>query len=189
MYDIFEIAIHIINRCWDIGRPISMLKLQKILYFVQAECLVSKDEPLFKEDFEAWTTGPIIPKIGKEFRVFGACSIPRINVYVKNRESGEITSTRGIRSNSSCDVHAYQDNVISAKDKQWIDEIVDFVSQISLTDLIHLTRNQSPWINARDIYERAQRYCPDVVPCQISKEAIRSFFMPEEEENLNVKRF
>lgn len=37
MYRALTVAEHIIERCNKEGRPISNLKLQKILYFVQAE--------------------------------------------------------------------------------------------------------------------------------------------------------
>lgn len=39
MYSALLVAKHIIRRCDELGRTISNLKLQKILYFVQAEFL------------------------------------------------------------------------------------------------------------------------------------------------------
>lgn len=47
MYSAIIVAQYIIEHCNSIGKTISNLKLQKILYFVQAEFLVSKGNLVF----------------------------------------------------------------------------------------------------------------------------------------------
>ena len=49
MYNALDVAKYIIFYCNTIGSSISNLKLQKVLYFVQAEFLVTIDVACFKE--------------------------------------------------------------------------------------------------------------------------------------------
>lgn len=41
----------------------STWKLQKLCYYSQAWCLAWTGEPLFNEDFEAWSNGPVCPEL------------------------------------------------------------------------------------------------------------------------------
>ena len=42
---------------------ISTMKLQKLLYFAQGWSLAITNEPLFEDDFEAWSSGPVLPAL------------------------------------------------------------------------------------------------------------------------------
>lgn len=42
-------------------RDVGNLRLQKLLYFIQAYCLLEFSEPAFEERIEAWTYGPVVP--------------------------------------------------------------------------------------------------------------------------------
>lgn len=52
------------------GTPISNLKLQKLLYYVQGWHLGIHGKPIFHEHIEAWVHGPVVPVIFREFRDF-----------------------------------------------------------------------------------------------------------------------
>lgn len=58
------------------GWAISNLKLQKILYFLQADFLVNEGEPCFDEEIEAWDYGPVVPEIYHAYKFYGGNSIP-----------------------------------------------------------------------------------------------------------------
>src|SRR5688572_6613441 len=45
------------------GGAMSHLKLQKILYYIQALHLAYFDEPIIEDDFQAWLHGPVSRKI------------------------------------------------------------------------------------------------------------------------------
>ena len=66
MYRALDVAKYVIERCNKMGYPISNLKLQKILYFIQAEFLVAFDEQCFQEDIEAWNFGPVVPEVYRD---------------------------------------------------------------------------------------------------------------------------
>lgn len=64
-YDVLSIASYITSKN-DIGN----LKLQKMLYILQAYFLVNKgiDNPLFLEDIEAWPYGPVVREVYNAFK-------------------------------------------------------------------------------------------------------------------------
>lgn len=47
----------------DFGYKIDEMKLHKLLYLTQRECLVMYDTPVFGEVFEAWKYGPVVPEV------------------------------------------------------------------------------------------------------------------------------
>lgn len=60
----------------DAGDLISNLKLQKLVYYAQGFHLAMYNEPLFPEDIYAWTHGPVVPELYREYRQYGPGSIP-----------------------------------------------------------------------------------------------------------------
>ena len=48
--------------------PMSHLKLQKLLFYVQAYHLAYFDSPIITDSFEAWAHGPVSRKIYNELR-------------------------------------------------------------------------------------------------------------------------
>ena len=58
--DIIKLSEFVIHYCNSEEIEISPLKLQKILYYIQAWHLVFFDDPLFGEAPEAWANGPVV---------------------------------------------------------------------------------------------------------------------------------
>lgn len=89
------------NMDLESGESISHLKLQKIIYYAQAWSLTLLNKPLFDEDIEAWTHGPVIPSVYKRFREsrWEALSVPAScpDIIEENIESllKEISSVYG----------------------------------------------------------------------------------------------
>lgn len=123
MYRALSVARYIIERCHSQNRSISNLKLQKILYFVQAEFLVSRGQPCFVEQIEAWDFGPVVPEVYQQYKIFGSSNIP---------------------------VFGRLDNpvVIRNDDQELINEIVDECARYSASALVDITHHQSPWLDA-----------------------------------------
>ena len=76
IYDALTIAEYIIYFANLKKSPISNLKLQKILYFNQAEFLVMKGVPCFNDEIEAWDFGPVVPKVYRKYKIYGSGDIP-----------------------------------------------------------------------------------------------------------------
>jgi len=60
----------------DAGDSITHLKLQKLLYYAQAWCIVLSGKSLFEDDFEAWSHGPVLPGIYHDYKHFGFEALP-----------------------------------------------------------------------------------------------------------------
>ncbi|WP_258220130.1 Panacea domain-containing protein [Helicobacter pylori] len=63
----------LINLSLDDQKPITNLKLQKMLYIAQAE----SDSKLIKEDFQAWDYRPVIPDVYRNFCINGSTPITK----------------------------------------------------------------------------------------------------------------
>lgn len=60
----------------EAGDSITHLKLQKVIYYAQAWHLANFNDPLFVEDIQAWTHGPVAPSVWKAFREYRWDHIP-----------------------------------------------------------------------------------------------------------------
>lgn len=143
-YNVLEVCRHIINYSNKKDYGISNLKLQKILYFVQAYFLIISDgeRPCFNEKIEAWDFGPVVPKAYHEFKKYGSGDIPTITTILVREDENDIWNF---------DRMPYLDDKITRQDKGKIDAVVDLFSDYSATDLVTLTHQQSPW---KDVYVR-----------------------------------
>lgn len=128
MYDALSIAYYIINYGNHRGMGISNLKLQKILYFVQANFLVSTHDhrPCFSDRIEAWDFGPVVPNVYHQYKVYGSAIIPP---------------------NPNDPLRSFYQEILE-QDKGMIDIMVDQTASYSASQLVQLTHNQSPWRNA-----------------------------------------
>jgi uncharacterized phage-associated protein len=63
-----KVAEYVIWSSHESGSFISNLKLQKLLYYVQAWHLAVFQRPLFPEKFQAWFRGPAIPEIYQRYQ-------------------------------------------------------------------------------------------------------------------------
>lgn len=55
-----DLAKYIVDKCTRENQPISNLQLQKILFYIQRECLRTYDQPIFLAEIEAWKFGPVV---------------------------------------------------------------------------------------------------------------------------------
>lgn len=84
-YSVIDVSKYIINESIKMGAPISNLKLQKILYYIQACALVELNRPLFNEDILKWQFGPVIEESYIEFRKYynkGIKNAQTLNVVI-----------------------------------------------------------------------------------------------------------
>lgn len=57
------------------GEELSNLKLQKLLYYAQGHHLAQMGTPLFTDEIQAWSHGPVVPQVYHQFKTFGSSSI------------------------------------------------------------------------------------------------------------------
>lgn len=159
-YKALDISRYIINYSNQKNYGVSNLKLQKLLYFVQAEFLTYSENkvPCFDEEIEAWGFGPVVPHVYQAFKQYGSGNIPTITEYIEMTDTWQITKK------------TFDENVIKAKDRKKIAEIIEGLSDYSATALVNITHNQAPWINA---YEKGMNNV-------ITKRSIQEYFENDE---------
>ncbi len=136
-----DVARYIINYSNKKEYSTSNLKLQKLLYFVQAYFLsfTPSRKPCFEEEIEAWDFGPVVPSVYHEFKSFGGNSIPVITSYYKFNSNNSLWSIKKI---------AYDPECISKEERKIIESVVDKFAPYSASSLVSLTHNQTPWKKA-----------------------------------------
>ena len=158
MLDALNVARYIINFSNKKSYGISNLRLQKLLYFVQAYYLSRPDStgPCFDEEIVAWDFGPVVPTVYHEYKCFGNSNIPEVNTFL-SFDPDKIWS-----------VHRspFDENSIPQGDRTIISSVIDRFANYSTTSLETITHNQKPW---KDAYiKKGNR--------TISKEAIKEYF-------------
>lgn len=118
-YPAEAIAKYIIWHEWEAKRPVSNLRLQKFLYFVQAYCIATNGIPLFDDKMYGWDFGPVIPEVYEKYRKYGSMIIQ--------------------------DVKDCSDAPIFDIEKERIDLMLEACSDKSNTELLEITQNQTPW--------------------------------------------
>ncbi len=69
MVDVVCIASYISERYFkEYGERIDEMKLHKLLYFTQRECIIQTGSPMFSEPFSAWKYGPVVVSIRQLYK-------------------------------------------------------------------------------------------------------------------------
>ncbi|HIY13576.1 MAG TPA: DUF4065 domain-containing protein [Candidatus Agathobaculum merdipullorum] len=77
MYLAKQVAQYIINKCSVEERPVSNLKLQKLLYFAWIEYRKRTGKKLFDDKIYAWQFGPVVPEVYYDYCAYGGMDIDR----------------------------------------------------------------------------------------------------------------
>ena len=121
-----EMAEYVVTRCAEVGRPVTDLHLQKMLYFLQLGfCSATAGRDLlFPEEFEVWRYGPVLPSVYDRFSVYGGGSINR------SFECRNLYDKLSVRPNM----------------KSFIDRTIDALRKKSPWDLVAQTHaDGTPW--------------------------------------------
>lgn len=102
---------------------VSNLKLQKLIYYAQGFHLAIFDTPLFDEEIEAWTHGPVIPSVYHAY---------------KQHVKAPITVTA-----PEYDVSKQ----FSDTQRDLLNEIYDVFGQFSAWKLRNMTHDEPPWLD------------------------------------------
>lgn len=63
-----DVAHYVVWKSKEIERPVTNLKLQKILYYAWIEYYRKTQTYLFKDGFYAWRLGPVVPDVYYDYR-------------------------------------------------------------------------------------------------------------------------
>lgn len=136
-YNVLDIARYIINYAHEKGQSISNLKLQKLLYYVQAAFLVSdREDVCFRDPILCWRHGPVIKRVYDEFSRYAADEIPPQSSYYKiAMVDGRL---RLKKEEYTCDF-------LDTDDKALIDRVLDGLLPYEAWYLVDRTHEEGPW--------------------------------------------
>lgn len=133
IYDGRAIANFVLDMCDEVGRPISNLALQKIVYFCHVWSLIELNRPLIKHSFEAWEFGPVLPYLYREF---------------KNSDRSPIT-TRATAFDPNSGASRIAEYEFDSETRRLLGKVVSFYSQLRASDLVKLSHAEGgPWDEA-----------------------------------------
>lgn len=127
---------YIIIKTFEEGHGLSLLKLQKLLYYVQAWHLAFYDRPMFPARFQAWVHGPVNRRIYDRFK-------DTKSLYSEVDRSA-------VRSSFDLDA-------LSNDEKRHIDSVLEAYAGLTGTQLEEMTHNEDPWVRARVGYPPSAR--------------------------------
>jgi uncharacterized phage-associated protein len=120
--DVLDVAAAIVDVASATGDDdLTTMKLQKLVYYVQAWHLADHGTPLFDEPIEAWPEGPVVRRLWQHHR--GARRV------------------HGFRFGSA--------DQLSPEDRALVEEVVDRYGRLSGDALSELTHAERPWKTAR----------------------------------------
>ena len=118
MANVFDVAKYILQTQGNM----SVMKLQKLVYFCQAWSLVWDEKPLFNEEIQAWALGPVVREL-----------------YELHKGAFELDS---INKGNPDDLTTEQKETIDAVLKAYGDKTAQWLSD--------LTHYEKPWNEARE---------------------------------------
>lgn len=116
MATVYDVAGYILDK----HGPMSAMKLQKLVYYLQAWHLVWEDESLFPQRIEAWENGPVSP-----------------DLYDEHRGQFRVATVGGVREGLTKD------------EASSIDSVLRFYGDKDAQYLSDLTHAEEPWKKAR----------------------------------------
>lgn len=122
----FDVAYHLIHLAGS-GKesdPLTNLRLQKLLYYVQGWALAALGRPMFEERIEAWTNGPVVKRVYQHFKEHGR----------------ELISPE----------QAPTPDGVGDEDRAFIKAVWEAYKRHSATALVAMTHEEEPWRAARE---------------------------------------
>ncbi len=146
MHSALNIAKWFVAYGAHIGADRSNLKLQKLLYYAQGHYLASAGKPLFNEEIEAWSHGPVVADVYHEF---------------KGRGSSDL--------NLSPD-DPFTFDLIDVQTQQYLLQVWGAYAKFGAWSLREMTHKEAPWLS---IFKMGIRH--QVIPKAVIKAHFKQF--------------
>ena len=117
MVSAHDVAAYILKK----HGPVSAMKLQKLVYYSQAWSLVWDDCPMFREEIEAWSNGPVVPEL-------------------YDRHKGQFRVEEWNSGNP---------DALDKDARETVDAVLDYYGDMNAQQLSDLTHAEEPWRLAR----------------------------------------
>lgn len=132
------VANFIIDVAKKEDKPVTNLKLQKVLFFLQGYCLSEYDTPLINGNFSKWRYGPVEEEVYGDFKYYGPAPIEDKSIYF-NKEKIEF----------------YSEEVnLPNEFKKILQEVISKMLDVEAWKLFELTHKHSSWYSHKDDISR-----------------------------------
>lgn len=129
--NIHDACDYIIHRIDASGESLSNLKLQKLMYYVQAWRLAFEESSLFEGRFQAWVHGPVSREIYDRF--------------ASSKSLYSDITLKDVRD-------SFNAAELDDEEKAHIDRVLSVYAKYSGPQLEEMTHREFPWVNAREGY-------------------------------------
>lgn len=135
MATVHQVTDHIIIKLAEAKLSLSPLKLQKLLYYVQAWSLAVRREKVFPNKFQAWIHGPVCREVFDRFK--------DTHMLYDN-----ISPANDMRESAAA---------LSEDTRAHVDEVLAAYGELTGIQLENMTHDELPWQKAREGYAPAAR--------------------------------
>lgn len=136
-YDVNTVADYVIlSLNGDENFSLINLKLQKLMYYIQAWSLGINGVPMMGARFEAWVHGPVC-----------------IELYNRFKDTKSLYSSVGKEDVLDCD----SQEKMAKEDVEFIDYILENYAQYSGVQIEAISHSEEPWIKARKGFKPLER--------------------------------
>jgi uncharacterized phage-associated protein len=129
MANIHDITDYVISRLVTGGVQLNQLKLQKLLYYIQAWHLAHLDKPIVHARFQAWVHGPVNREVFDRFKgkkmLYSAMTTDDIREDFNSEQS------------------------LSSEQRAFIDAVLNVYAPLAGDQLEAMTHQEDPWVKAR----------------------------------------
>jgi len=133
------LADYLVLKFQNDGIPLTPLKLQKLLYYIQAWHSVFFDKhPLFNEEPEAWSNGPVYRSVYDKYKNSWLKNDPIM--YTENQNESLLQSLD----------NSYKSLNLQPEQLEYLDSVINKYGPISSEKLVFMTHSENPWNEARD---------------------------------------
>ena len=130
-------------------KPVTNLKLQKVLFFLQGYCLSEYDTPLINGNFSKWRYGPVEEEVYREFKYYGPAPIESKSVYFDKEK-----------------IEFYSEEVnLPNEFKKILQEVISKMLDVETWKLAEIVLSHSSWKDFKDeIYvDKARDYISEEI--------------------------
>ena len=127
--NVIEVAEYVLLRCYEIlgeKYDLTILKLNKLLFYIQVKYLVDYKQPFFSHQIEAWDYGPVHPQVWSQYtnpKEPKQLLLPTANSFTLNKSEKNLI-----------------DYILFGYDEG--------LAHKSAYQLVEKTHQENPWINA-----------------------------------------
>lgn len=139
---VHAVTDYVVLMCMRAGETLTLLKLQKLLYYVQAWHLAFYGKPLFDGRFQAWVHGPVSRSVYDRF--------------AGSKTLYSLVDESDIRPGFN------PDSEIPKEARLHIESVLEEYVHFSGSQLEAMTHSEAPWQNARGACKPAERCETDI---------------------------